>query len=132
MFSDEVSKFLCSKLSAATWLLHLSQCFGRKTHKCQPIGPNNQLVLHLITIASHYYARFRGEEVRPGSRAQYSQSHPVGLMQVPLPLLNSLAQLFSQVSRSHRLPGYRIIERGCAHPADTFVTKSVDFSTETK
>jgi hypothetical protein len=73
----------------------------RKLANASQSGP-----IRFYCIWSIYcYARFRGEEIRRGTRAQYSQSHPLGLMQVPLPPLNSLAQLFSQVPRSHRLPG---------------------------
>jgi hypothetical protein len=69
------------------------------------------------------------------SGTQNTQSHPIGLMQVPLPLFNPLAQLLAHTSGSHGRSGYRIVERGCGHPADAIVVvvvKPVGFPTQTK
>jgi hypothetical protein len=47
-----------------------------------------------------------------------------------------LAQLLAHTSGSHGRSGYRIVERGCGHPADAIVVvvvvKPVGFPTQTK
>jgi hypothetical protein len=114
------------------YYISLSHCFGRKTRERQPVDR-----LQLASTASDYTATTRSFDFRveKGGRfgtvagTQYSQSHPMGLMQVPLPLFNPLAQLFAQTSGSHGKSGYRIVERGCGHPADALVVKSVEFPT---
>jgi hypothetical protein len=86
------------------------------------------VVVHSIRVET---AAGRFATVAAGT--QYSQSHPSGLMQVPLPLFNPLAQLLAHTSGSQGRSGYRIIERGCGHPADdAFVgVKPVGFPTRT-
>jgi hypothetical protein len=72
----------------------------------------------------------------PAVGTQNTQSHPIGLTQVPLPLFNPLAQLLAHTSGSQGRSGYRIVERGCGHPADAIVVvvvvKPVGFPTQTK